>query len=245
MDQSKDKMSMLENLKAAISGYSIEIGDTTYNDTLEERIQAAKAASSATYKQTQKPKEKLSVPLKNVVVEKDTHLENMTIKKLNNIVQVPELKKRNRQRWSSVKTDFVSTSNTFSVDSSINKNLNLNAQANYISTSFKSTCRGGGVMQRRLEAIKASKIISNLPSFEHNTNNTLESIKFSNNPSKNVSSQTLTKNHDYNQFDTNYSKLNEYKTRSIVQKHYGNEINHDYSTLIGPYTKNVICTPSK
>lgn len=96
-------------------------------------------------------------------------------------------------------------------------------------------------MQRRLEAIKSSKKFSNVTSFEPYTSNTKEPFKFS----KNVSSQTLFNNHDYNQIDTNHSKPNEYNTRSSVRKHPISEIDHHHSTLIGPYTKNVICTPSK
>lgn len=62
---------MLENLRSRITGYSIEYGNTTYENSLEERIQAAKAASLA-IKQTQNPNGKLYMSNSNV--EKNTHL---------------------------------------------------------------------------------------------------------------------------------------------------------------------------
>lgn len=64
MDKSKNKMSMFENLRGNSHGYSIEIGSTTFEDTLEDRIQAAKAASARN--QSQKAKGKLSVSNGNI-----------------------------------------------------------------------------------------------------------------------------------------------------------------------------------
>lgn len=59
MDQNKNKL--LENLRNQTIGYSIEYGNTTFKDSLEERIQAAKAASLSS-KVTPKPTGKLFIP---------------------------------------------------------------------------------------------------------------------------------------------------------------------------------------
>lgn len=123
--------------------------------------------------------------------------------------------------------------------------INNNLQDNYSPTPLRSSCKGGGLMQRRLEASTSNKKFSNMTSFEANSITSQESIKYSNNPSKTVRPQTFIKNHDHNQLGTNHFKPNEYQTRSTVRKHPSSEIDHHQNTLIGYYTENVSCTPSK
>lgn len=53
---------MFKNLKNEIPGLSIEMGDTTYNKTLQERIFATKVASFTIYK-----------PMKKQILYKSKH----------------------------------------------------------------------------------------------------------------------------------------------------------------------------
>uniref|UniRef100_A0A2H8TQ75 Transcriptional protein swt1 n=1 Tax=Melanaphis sacchari TaxID=742174 RepID=A0A2H8TQ75_9HEMI len=203
--EENQKKSILEISKNTIPGYTIEIGNTTYEDTLEERIQAARNASlSAKLKQKQNIKEKLSNS-RNV---KDVNVQNyMAVKKLMNSDQ--ELKIKNKQYVSINKTDIQDSTHVPLLN--VAKNINSNFESKCNTSLLKPTYKGGGSMQLRLEAIKANKKISNKIPYE--CNSTLES--------KNVSLQDipLTKNHNSKLCHTNISIRYEYSTRSIIQKH--------------------------
>lgn len=229
MDKITNKKSILESPEIAVHGYSIERGDTTYRNTLEERIQAAKEASLAA-KQAQKKnnKEKHSLANNlNTALKSDTYFQNMTVK--NNKSSDQELKKKNTQSCSSsFKNDFKPMINVLSSNTTIPKNVNTNLQAKYNTNSFFKPTRKVGVMQRRLEAIKANKKLSNTIAVEYN--NALESGKSTNILSNNLDSQsTQTNNNVPNQSNIIVSKCNEYKTISTVQKSPCSEIKcYDY-----------------
>ncbi|XP_060838805.1 transcriptional protein SWT1-like isoform X2 [Rhopalosiphum padi] len=209
MEENNQKKSVFEISKTTISGYTIEIGNTTYENTLEERIQAARhASSSAKLAQKQNIKEKLS-NCRNV---KDINFQNnMAVKKLMSSAQ--EFKTKNKQCVSINKTDNLNSTHVPLLN--FTKKINSNFESKCNTSSLKPTYKGNGSMQLRLEAIKDNRKISNKISCEYNK--TLES----NNPSKNVNLQDFppAKNHSSKLCHTNIAKRYEYNTRSTVQKH--------------------------
>ncbi|XP_060868755.1 LOW QUALITY PROTEIN: transcriptional protein SWT1-like [Metopolophium dirhodum] len=212
MEKNNQKRSVLESSKNNIFGYTIEIGNTTYENTLEERIQAAKnASSSAKRAQNQNIEEKL---LRSRNAKEYINVQNMPV--IKSMSSAQESKITNKQ-WSSINKTDIQTSTHIPLPKNLTKTKNINSNFEpKCNTSFlKQTFKGGGSMQLRLEAIKANKKLSNRIS--HECSNTLES----HNPSKNVSLQyiPLTKNHSSKLSNTNNFKRNEYKTRSTVQKH--------------------------
>lgn len=232
MDKSKNKNSILEFSKISIPGYSIEFGDTTYENTLEERIQAAREAS-LTAKKAQKQNSKGKYSLKNSVnttIENKTYFQNMTIKKTINNSQ--EFKKKNIQCWSSFsKNNFEPILNDSSLNTAISKNINTNLHTKY-NTNFssKSTFKGGGLMQRRLELIKANKKLSHITPLE---NTALELNKCSNNVSNNLNCQgTPTKNYVPIQSDINLSKHKDNKNKLAIQKSIHDEVKYDHNRNI-------------
>lgn len=236
MERNSQKRSELESSKSTIFGYTIEIGNTTYENTLEERIQAAKNASSSAKNLAQKQniQEKLS-KIRNA--SEHTYAQNIAIKKSTNCAQ--ELKIKNKQ-WASInKTDIETSTNIpFLKNLTKTNNINSNFESKCNPNFLKPTHKGGGSMQLRLEAIKANKKLSNRISHEYS--NTLES----NNPSKIVSLQDnipLMKNHSSKLCTTNMSKRNEYKTRSTVQKH----LEENKYTGHCDRTKDITNTPCK
>jgi len=236
MERNNQKRSEFESSKNTIFGYTIEIGNTTYENTLEERIQAAKNASSRV-KLAHKPniQEKLS---KSRNASEYINAQNIALIKSTNSAQ--EFKIKNKQCASINKTD-TETSTHIPLQKNLTKTKNINSNfESKCNTSFlKPTYKGGGSMQLRLEAIKANKKLSNRIS--HDYSNTLES----NNPSKNVSLQDnipLMKNHSYKLCTTNIPKRNEYKTRSTVQKHHLEEVKY---TGHCDRTKDITNTPCK
>jgi len=212
-ERNNKKKSVFESSKNTIFGYTIEIGDTTYENTLEERIQAAKnASSSAKLAQQQTIEEKLS---KNRNAKECLNVQNTTFAK--SMSNTQELKIKNKQYFGSINKPDIQTSTHIPLLKYFTKTKNINSNfESKCNTSFlKPTYKGGGSMQLRLEAIKANKKLSNRNS--HERINTLES----NNLSKNVSVQDTShiKNHSSILCNTNISNRNEYKTRSTVQKH--------------------------
>jgi len=188
------------------NGYSIEFGDTTYRNTLDERIQAAKAASSIA-KQTQKQKYSGKLFLKNSTNKNlEKNYQNMCAKMVQNSTQ--DLKNKNRQcQLSSFKSVIEPATNAQCNKSNANDSL--------------PTFKGGGQMQHRLEAIKARKLEANAVSLLKREKDTSESTKFSNSSS---SSQVVQNNDCVSSLlDTNVSKRN---LRSSVQKYTCNEIRH-------------------
>lgn len=204
-NKKKVKKSPWENPGSPSYGYSIEFGDTTYKNTLDERIQAAKNASSIA-KQTQKQKYSGKLILKNNAnkdLEKNANYQSMCTKTTKNGNQ--DLKNKNRQYQSSSFKSVIETATNVQSKSSANNTL--------------PTFKGGGQMQRRLEAIKARKMEAMSLKCEENT---LESTKFSNSP---LSPQIVQSNNCVpNLFDINVSKRIDYKLRSSVQKYTCNEI---------------------
>lgn len=219
MDKIKYKRSVLENYQNTTSGYSIEFGETAYElqgNTLEERIQAARKASSiAKQEQTQKSKGKTFLINNNSsTLEKNTTVQNMTIKKT--AINPPEFKRKNRQMAPSFRSDsslttnsslicpMKKTINTVSQDNNISNLLKptykggglmqktistISPDNNNISNLLKPTYKGGGLMQRRLEAIKSNKQSNKILL---GSGNNLEFIKFPNSLNKNVSYPTVT-----------------------------------------------------
>jgi len=212
MEKNHQKRSVLESSKDNMFGYTIEIGNTTFENTLEERIQAAKnASSSAKLAQKQNFEEKLS-KIRNA--KEYINVQKMPV--LKSMSSAQELKIKNKQ-WASINKTDVQTSNHIPLPKNLTKtkNINSNFEPKCTTSFLKPTYKGGGSMQLRLEAIKANKKLSN--KFSYESNNTLES----HNPSKNLSLQDipLMKNHSSKLYNTNNFKRNEYKTRSTVQKH--------------------------
>lgn len=224
MDKSQDMVSVSGRPKINVAGYTIEMGDTTYGTTLEERIQAARAASSSS-KQMLKANNRGKSSLMNYrSTEKDKSFQNIDINKTT--FSAHEFKEKNRQQWqSSSKKDFESITYVSSLNSTIVRNGNINPPDNYNSSHLsKPIHKGGGLMQRRLESIKANKRLSNIISLNSDTN--VGSTKCSNYLSQSSSRQdTFTNNHVPDQFDV--SKRNEYKTRLTIQKNLSNEIQHN------------------
>lgn len=74
MDKIISKKKLMESSEYSISGYSIKIGESTYENTLEERIQAGKAAflrTNLTLKRYNKVK-LLMINSSNMYLEKGT-----------------------------------------------------------------------------------------------------------------------------------------------------------------------------
>lgn len=212
MDKHKIKNSVLEYSNVSIPGYSIQYGDTTYENTLEERIQEV-TVDVKEAKKAQKINSKGKYSLKNSV---NTAVENKSIKKTNFAQEY-----KNIQCFSSLNTG---------------KNINTNLH-NKFNTNFpsKSTFKGGGSVQHRIESIKANKL-SHITPLE---NNTLELNKVSNNVSKNLNCQDAPiKNYVPNQNHINLSKHNDNKIKSTVTKNIHNEVKHDHN-------KNINITSSK
>ncbi|CAH1708742.1 unnamed protein product [Aphis gossypii] len=232
MEENNQKRSVFESSKNTISGYTIEFGNTTYENTLEERIEAARnASSSAKLAQKQNIKEKLSYS-KNV---KDINVQNnIAVKKLLNSAQ--EFKIINKQSVSINKTDIQNSNNVPLLN--LTKNINSNCESKCNTSFLKPAYKGGGSMQLRLEAIKANKKIINKTPREYN--NILEP----NNPSKNVDIEFVppTKDYSLKVCHTNIPKRKEYNTRSTVQKHHLEEAKY---TEHCDRTKDITNTPYK
>jgi len=227
----KNKKSVWDNSKNPPYGYSIEFGDTNYKNTLEERIQAAKNASLIA-KQTQKQKCSGKLFLKNNT--RTDFEKNMTFKTVTNSVQ--DFKNKNTQHGSSPFESIVKpTSSAFPLMPNITKNMITNVQSKFNTSDLSPTFRGG-LMQRRLEAIKAQKKETNAISLKCHKK-TVESPKFSSNSSSSQFAQQ--KDIVSNRFDTNTPKRNEYKLRSTIQKNTRNEIGNC------DRIKNIICTSGK
>lgn len=199
MEKNNHKRSLFESSKNTVSGYTIEIGSTTYENTLEERIQAARnASSSAKQAQSQHFEEKLS---------NSRNLKDINVKKsINNALEV----KIKNKPMVSINKSNIQTHASLNLTKTINDHSNFESKCN-TNLLKPPTFKGGGLMQLRLEAIKSNKKVSNKISTEYN--NTLES--------KNVNIQDIPqmKNHCSNLNNTNISKRTEYNTRSTVQKH--------------------------
>lgn len=228
MDKHRNKRSILENFKNIAPGYSIEIGNTTFQNTLEERIQAARAASIVT-KQAKKQndsKEKFFMTNNRNGTVQNTNFQSMAIK--NTINNSPNVQKR--------------------INLSKPKITNTNTQAiNNTSCPLKPTCKGGP-MQRRLEAIKAKKFTNTCNTYSFKCDNALESTKYSNNFTNQL--DVLVENHFPNELDRYDQqvvyKCNEYnRTSSPKSFHPSDEIRPN--KLIGhcDRTKNIPNTSSK
>lgn len=205
MNGNKNKRSVLESSNNTSSGYSIEYNNTTYEHTLDERIQAAKTASS-TLKQAQKQNNKEKFHFTNnrtIVLEEDTHVKN---------------------KAGQSKIDFNFKLN---MPSTITKSIYTPVQTKYNIHESLPVYKGGGLMQRRLESIKANK---KLPTISLKCDNITESVNFSNNRSN--LHETLTNNHVSDQFNINDSKRNEFKSRSFIHKNGHSEVGHYDRTKI-------------
>lgn len=205
MDKNKNKRSFLLKSLNNTSGYSIEFGNTSYEDTLEERIQAARLASSTVKQEKQQNnKEKISLTnSRNTILKNDTHF-NKTVQKTTNIVHEFQIKNEH----------FKQTNNDYSPNSILIRDINTNLQDINNSSDFsKPVYKGGGLMQQRLENIKCNKKLLNNLSCEFDK--TIDATKLS----KNVNFQhSLTKNNDSKHTNTNFTQHYEYRTRSTMQK---------------------------
>lgn len=223
MEKNNQKKSVLESSKNSMFGYTIEIGNTTYKNTLEDRIQAAKnASSSAKLAQKQNINDKLS---KSRNAKEYINILNMPVKKSMSTAQ--ELKLTNKQWASIIKTDIQTSTHiplpkNLTKTKSINSNFDPKCNLNFIKPTYKGSCP----MQLRLEAIKAHKKLSNRTQTE---NVTLQDIP-------------LMKNHSSKLCNTNNFKRNEYKTRSTVQK---NLEEVKYTAGHCDRTKDITTTPCK
>ncbi|KAL4132326.1 hypothetical protein QTP88_009497 [Uroleucon formosanum] len=223
MEKNNQKNSVLENSKNSIFEYTIEVGNTTYKNTLEDRIQAAKnASSSAKLAQKQNINDKSS---KSRNAKEYINIVNMPVKKSMSSAQ--ELKITNKQWASIIKTD-IQTSTHIPLPKNLTKtkNINSNFDPKCNLSPIKSTYKGSCPMQLRLEAIKTHKKLSNRTQTE---NVTLQDIP-------------LMKNHSSKLCNTNNFKRNEYKTRSTVQKHLLEEVKY---TAHCDRTKDITNTPYK
>lgn len=212
-----DKNSMLANPL----GYSIQIGTASYETTLDERIEAAKKASSISkQKQRQNISEKLYSTNKSAPLGKDRNFQNMTVKKTTNIAH--EYKRKSKCLEPVFKTHFEPTNYVFSSNPTVSKSTNPHDFSNF-SSSLKPNNKGGGLMQRRLEALKKKTTLLA-------PDNALESTKLSTNPSKQISFEdTKKKIPNSIQNSASFPHCNEYKTRSAVQKN----LNYEQNTLFG------------
>lgn len=206
MDKKKNKRSILEHSKNIASGYSIEFGNTTFQNTLEERIQAARAASLHA-KQAKKPSSTSSskgnlylTNNKNLTLQ-NTNFQSTGMTVINTINNVQNLQKKIKQSSFNnnvePKDKVFSSSNFTETKSSYTNTL----AKNNTSCSFISTCKGGP-MQRRLEAIKAKKL-NNPNAFKCDA---LESTKYSNSLTNQL--DFIKKNHVSKQCDMKYNEYN-------------------------------------
>lgn len=200
-----------------VFGYSIERGNTTYKNTLEERIQAAKSASNL--KHAQKPKNPVKLFLtnnKNITVEKNINHQKIT--------EDLKMKHKQRSKPSSFSTDINLSSDISSSKSTVNYCKNQNSQIK-LNNALRPTFQGGGKMQSRLEAIKSKKCNK----FLAEQDNILEVTKFVANPSKNINLQKSQKEvpasnlcdirvPSPNSLSAGVFKSNTYQTRSTVRK---------------------------
>lgn len=208
MDKSQNMGSVLGRPKISVPGYTIEMGNTTYGTSLEERIQAARAASCSNQ----------MLPKNNI--GKSTLMNTRNNEKISFNAH-HESKKRNRHQWpSSSNIDYKLIPKVSSLNSTTVKNGNINPQTNY-----KPIHKGGGLMQRRLESIKANKKLSNI-SLDYDKN--VGSTKCPNNFSQSSNHQdNFTKSHVSSQFDENISMQNECKTKSTIQKKKSSDMKND------------------
>lgn len=230
MDKNKNnkKSYILKSLNNT-SGYSIEFGDASYENTLEERIQAARLASlTVKQEKQQNSKEKILTNSRNAILKNDTDFNNKTVKKTTNIVN--EFKIKNEH--------FKQTINDYSPNSILTRDRNSNLQdINNTSDFLKPVFKGGSSMQQRLESIKCNKKLFNNSSCEFDK--TKDAIKLT----KNVNFQhSLSKNNNSKHTSTNFTQHYEYKTKSTIQ----NKCNES-STLCGHCnrTKNSTTSSSK
>lgn len=228
MDKNKnnEKSSILKSLNNT-SGYSIEFGDTSYENTLEERIQAARLASLTDKREKQQnSKEKISLTnSRNAIFKNDTDFNNKTVKKTTNIFHEFNIKNEH----------FKQTINDYSPNSILTRDINSNLQdINNTSDFLKPVYKGGGSMQQRLENIKCNKKLFNNCPCE------LDETKDTTNLTKNVNFQhSLTKNNNSQYTSTNSNQHYEYRTRSTVQKKC-----NEPSTLFGHCNRTENCTTS-
>lgn len=226
MDNNNEKSCILKSLNNT-SGYCIEFGDTSYENTLEERIEAARLASStAKQEKQQNSKEKISLTnSRNAILKNDTDFNNKTVKKTTNLVH--EFKIKNEH--------FKQTINDYAPNSILTRDINSNLQdINNTSDFLKPVYKGGSSMQQRLESIKCKKKLFN------NCSGELDKTKDATKLTKNVNFQhSLTKNNNSKHTSTNFTQHYEYRTRSTVQKKC-----NEPSILFGHYNRTTNCTTS-
>ncbi|XP_050423312.1 uncharacterized protein LOC126835047 isoform X2 [Adelges cooleyi] len=158
MDKSKNKTSM-EFSRNISSSYSIQFGDNTLGNTLDERIQAAKAAAIKG-KRSQKQNINDRLHMKNNIhgfnIEKSNKINfsssNKTHIKSNETL---ETKKKIRQHSQLTKPN---NSELLPISGNLQNKLNV--------SNSKIAPKASGLMQRRLEAIKSKKL-SNIFSSEY------------------------------------------------------------------------------
>lgn len=229
MDKYKNKKSILENYKSIESEYSIEIGNTTFQNTLEERIQAAKAASlvAKQIKQQSDSKERFFMTNNRNGPMQNNNFQSMTDR--NTINNAPNVQKR--------------------INITKPKTINTNTQAkNNTSWPLKSTFKGCP-MQHRLEAINAKKFTNAYNTYSFKCDNTLDSTKYSNNVTNQLDA-SLVENHLSNELDKNDQQViykhNEYYRTAPKSLHPSDEEIWP-NKLIGhcDRTKNIPNTSSK
>lgn len=153
MDKSKNKRSSLKNSSNSVLGYSIQFGETTFEKSLEERIQAARVANSINKQAQKQNRVKLLSTCSKNVIEKDSLKNVSSINSKKIIHNSHELKKKCRLNSSTIlKAD---NEQTYHIPKITSTNLSTKS---YPSSSFKSKFNEGGAMQRRLEAIKAKNL---------------------------------------------------------------------------------------
>lgn len=228
MDKSKNKRSILESSKNTTTGYSIEFGNNAYQfqgNTLEERIQAARTASLMA-KQAQK--EKISpINDKNITLINSSSVQNSLTNKKTTI-NSQELKTKNRLMAPSIKSDFRPTINSSSLILPLTSNLST--ISTNVQNSLKPIYKGGGLMQRRLEAIKCNKVSSNTVALKSDILELKKSPTNSSNTISYPSTISIKSNISY-PTNTLMPKHNEFKARSTVQTNHSPYFkNNDHST---------------
>lgn len=130
-----DKISILKN-SLSMHGYSIEVGNTSYETTLDERIKAAKIASLIS-KQEEKQitiEDNFLINRNSVLSKKGANFKNMAVKKTTNIAKEFEMKNKCLQSVS--KSYFEPTNNVISPRSPPSKNINTSSTSGKSSYTF-------------------------------------------------------------------------------------------------------------
>lgn len=186
MDKRKSKVRFQQLIQNDDSPYTIEFGDESLGKTLDERIQAAKAAASSgrrNQKNNSDNNKFMTYNNEGAINQLNFNSQDTFSTNNNDLLETKKKSKQNSKQDEQVPQSFDLTNYS-----------NLHMKLNSVITSKTST-RGNGIMQRRLEAVKARKLSNIFSSECDNVDNSFINSLTSKNPSsKNQTSKNIIKN---------------------------------------------------